>query len=275
MSERPIGLLDSGIGGLTVLKEARRLLPTESFVYIGDNARNPYGTRTTEEIRQYTLELVQFLLDKQVKMIVIACNTATAVVLEELRNKLAVPVLGVIQAGSEEAVRLTATKEVGILATQSTVDSSYYDQKISQMNDEIKVESIACPEFVDLVETNEHHSSQAEAVVKDKLRPLKSTKIDALILGCTHFPLLAPFIQETLGEGVTLIDSGALTAEQIEKVLAENKLAAGQTHQPVETEIFTTGDAQLFKDIAAKWMNDSQLKVQKINVEGLKLNADK
>lgn len=274
MSERPIGLLDSGIGGLTVLKEARKRLPNESFIYIGDNARNPYGTRSVEEIRRYTLELAQFLVDRQVKLIVIACNTATAVALEELKATLPIPVLGVIHAGSMEAVRHTATQEIGILATQSTVDSSYYNQKISEMNAAVKVTSLACPEFVDLVETNQHQSEEAEALVKMKLFPLKNSRIDALILGCTHFPLLAPFIQKEMGKEVRLIDSGALTAEQIDQVLDEYQMAAERSTSPVTTEIYTTGDAQLFRAIAGEWMEDDQLEVKKIDVEGLKRNAE-
>lgn len=266
MSERPIGLLDSGIGGLTVLKEARKRLPNESFVYIGDNARNPYGTRTVEEIRQYTLELVQFLLKKQVKLIVIACNTATAVVLEELKQTCPVPVLGVIQAGSEQAANYTQTKEIGILATQSTVDSLYYNQKISEMDNTIEVKSIACPEFVDLVEKNNYQSEKAEKIVKNKLASIKNTKIDSLVLGCTHFPLLAPFIQETVGKNVKLIDSGALTAKKIEQILTEKNLAADQSNSSVRTNLYTTGDAQLFKNIAEKWMDEDLLNVRKINV---------
>lgn len=274
MSERPIGLLDSGIGGLTVLKEARKRLPNESFIYIGDNARNPYGTRSVEEIRRYTVELAQFLVDRQVKLIVIACNTATAVALEELKATLPIPVLGVIHAGSMEAVRHTDTQEIGILATQSTVDSSYYNQKISEMNKAVKITSLACPEFVDLVETNQHQSEKAEELVKKKLIPLKDSRIDALILGCTHFPLLAPFIQKEMGKKVRLIDSGALTAEQIDQVLSEHQMAAEEPASPVTTEIYTTGDAQLFRAIAGEWMEDDQLEVKKIDVEGLKRNAE-
>ncbi|MCC5890307.1 MAG: glutamate racemase [Alkalibacterium sp.] len=273
MSERPIGLLDSGIGGLTVLKEARKLLPNESFIYIGDNARNPYGPRSAEEIRRYTLELVQFLMNRQVKMVVIACNTATAVVLDELKGSLPIPVLGVILSGSMEAVRHTKTKEVGLLATQSTVDSSYYNQKMSEMDKSVRVTSLACPEFVDLVETNQYKSEEAEAIVQAKLSPLKEKNVDALILGCTHFPLLSPFIKKEMGQKVRLIDSGALTAEQIGQVLEENQMAAAK-NSPVKTEIYTTGDAQLFRAIAGEWMEDDELEVNKINVEGLKLDAE-
>lgn len=274
MSERPIGLLDSGIGGLTVLKEARKLLPNESFIYIGDTARNPYGTRSREEIRRYTLELVQFLMDKQVKLIIIACNTATAVVLEELKATSPVPVLGVIIAGSMEAVRHTITKEVGVLATQSTVDSSYYNQKISEMDSEIKVRSLACPEFVDLVETNQYQSEKAREIVKKKLHPLKKTKMDALILGCTHFPLLVPFIKEVMGDDVKLIDSGALTAQKIRCVLSENHMEAGENSSASTDELYTTGNPQLFRNISSEWMEDDTLEVYKINIEGLKLDED-
>lgn len=273
MSKRPIGLLDSGIGGLTVLKEARKLLPNESFIYIGDNARNPYGTRSAEEIRQYTLELVDFLIDRQVKMIVIACNTATAVVIDELKGTLSVPVLGVIQAGSMETLRQTVTKEVALLATQSTVESAYYNKQINEVDSSVTVISLACPEFVDLVETNQYKSEYARQAVSNKLEPLKKTQVDTLILGCTHFPLLSSFIQEEMGETVTLIDSGALTAHQMGQELCKKQIAA-ETSGPATTEIYTTGETELFKKIAVNWMQDCNLKVKKINLEGLKRNAE-
>lgn len=269
MSNRPIGLLDSGIGGLTVLKAVKHLLPHESFIYIGDSARNPYGNRTEKEIIKYTEELVNFLLLHDVKMIVIACNTATALTLTLLKEKLSIPVIGVISAGSREAARLSETGHIGVLATQSTVDSQFYSESIARERKAVEVTSLACPEFVDLVEANQHTGPDAEQVVAEKLAPLKIQTIDTLILGCTHFPLLSDYIQKVMGEEVKLIDSGALTAESIRDVLKEEQLEAEADHQSPMMKIFTTGDAELFRVIAAEWMENDSLEIAHISLEGL------
>lgn len=269
LSNRPIGLLDSGIGGLTVLKEAKKMLPNESFVYIGDSARNPYGNRTKDEIADYTNELVQFLLNQNVKMIVIACNTATAVTLEQLREKLTIPVLGVISAGSKEAIKLSQTRQVGVLATQSTVKSKFYTKTIQSDAPDIKIKSLACPEFVELVESNQYSTPYAELVVAKKLAPLKNQNIDTLILGCTHFPLLADFIQKELGESVQLIDSGALTVNYIKETLNELDMKAHYSSDKSFTKIYTTGELPLFKEIAQKWMESGSLEFEHIKLKGL------
>ncbi|MCC5894625.1 MAG: glutamate racemase [Alkalibacterium sp.] len=269
MSKKPIGLLDSGIGGLTVLKAAKKMLPHESFVYIGDSARNPYGNRTKEEILSYTNELVQFLLEQDVKMIVVACNTATALTLDYLREKLTVPVIGVISAGSKEAIRLSTTKHVGVLATQSTVDSKFYSQTIQAEASDIEVRSIACPEFVELVESNQHATPVAQKVVSEKLAPLKNQSIDTLILGCTHFPLLADFIQKEVGSGVQLVDSGALTVEYIKDTLEDLSIGADKSSPDPSTKIYTTGDPELFKAIAEDWMESKSLEIEHITLKGL------
>lgn len=269
MSNRPIGLLDSGIGGLTVLKAAKKRLPNESFVYIGDSARNPYGNRTVQEITDYTNELVQFLLKQNVKMIVIACNTATALTLEELRAKLTIPVHGVISAGSKEAIKLSKTRQVGVLATQSTVDSKFYTKTIHDEASDISVKSIACPEFVELVESNQHTTHFAEEVVAKKLTPFKNQNIDTLILGCTHFPLLADFIQKELGSDVHLVDSGALTVDYIKETLTDLSISAEQTSVDPTTKIYTTGDQVLFKEIAEEWMESTSLEIEHISLKGL------
>lgn len=269
MSNRPIGLLDSGIGGLTVLKAAKHKLPNESFVYIGDSARNPYGNRTKEEIVQYTNELVQFLLDQKVKMIVIACNTATALTLDVLREKLSIPVIGVISAGSKEAVKLSQTREIGVLATQSTVNSRFYTKTIQDEAPDTNIRSIACPEFVELVESNQHSSAYAQEVVARKLAPLKNHNIDTLVLGCTHFPLLADFIQKELGNSVQLVDSGALTVANIEDTLVELNIKTDDRETTPFTKIYTTGKLDLFKEIAEEWMESNTLEIEHIKLKGL------
>lgn len=268
MSNKPIGLLDSGIGGLTVLKAAQALLPDESFVYIGDSARNPYGDRTSAEIIQYTNELASFLVSQEVKMLIIACNTATALTLEQLQNDLDIPVLGVISAGSLEAVRCTQNGHIGVLATQSTVDSNYYAETISQTNPAMNISSLACPGFVRLVESDQYESPYAAEVVAETLQKLPDKSVDTLILGCTHFPLLAGFIQKEMGPHVRLIDSGALTAVNIGSKLASLGIEADEDNGQSIT-LYTTGNIALFNKIATKWMQSSKMEIRGIPIERL------
>ena len=244
---KAIGFIDSGVGGLTVLKEALKQLPHESMIFLGDSARCPYGNRTVEEIRKFTKEMVQFLLKKDVKMIVIACNTATAVVLEELQETLDIPVVGVIQPGSLAAIKQTKTQK---------------------KNHELRVTSLECPKFVPLVESNQTDSSIAKKVVAQTLQPLMGKEFDTLILGCTHYPLLKQRIQAVVGPQVTLIDSGAETVSTVSALLDFNHLAENYETNPSPTlEIYTTGSPILFKEIAENWLNRSPLTVEKVRLE--------
>ena len=266
--KRPIGFIDSGVGGLTVLKEALKQLPNESMIFLGDSARCPYGTRPVEEIRQYTLEMVQFLLEKNIKMLVIACNTATAVVLEELQNTLTIPVVGVIQPGSLAAIKQTNNDRIGVLGTNATIASKVYPKTMHDKNKGIEVFDIACPKFVPIVESNQSDTKEAEEVVRETLRPLEGTKVDTVILGCTHYPLLRQTIQRVVGENVTLIDSGAETVSSVSALLDYCKLSETPESNPKPTlEIYTTGEASLFEEIAENWLNRTGLKVKKVTLK--------
>lgn len=267
MSNRPIGLLDSGVGGLTVLKAVKDRLPNESLVYIGDTKRCPYGNRSKEEIFSYTLELVQFLLDQHVKMIVIACNTATAHALESVRDKVDIPVIGVVGPGSEAAVLTTVSNEIGVLATVSTVESKFYEHSLMGRAPVVSVKSLACPEFVDIVEENDYETDSAREKVAGHLEGFKTADMDTVILGCTHFPLLAPFIQESLGKEVTLIDSGALTSFEVENVLKASKLENAEGNRTIR--IYTTGPEERFRSIAEKWLQTKPLDVKHVSIERL------
>ena len=263
--KRPIGFIDSGVGGLTVLKEALKQLPNESMIFLGDSARCPYGTRPVEEIRQYTLEMVQFLLEKNIKMLVIACNTATAVVLEELQNTLTIPVVGVIQPGSLAAIKQTKNDRIGVLAT---IASKVYPKTMHDKNKDIEVFDIACPKFVPIVESNQSDTTEAEEVVRETLRPLEGTEVDTVILGCTHYPLLRQTIQKVVGDRVTLIDSGAETVSSVSALLDYCKLSETPESNPEPTlEIYTTGEASLFEEIAENWLNRTGLKVKKVTLK--------
>lgn len=265
MDNRPIGFLDSGVGGLTVVRELMRQLPHEDIIYIGDSARAPYGPRPAEQIREYTWQLVNFLLTKNVKMIVFACNTATAVAWEEIKAALDIPVLGVILPGSSAAIKTTQSKKVGVIATPMTVTSDIYQQKVQLLDPQIEVTSMACPKFVPLVESNETTSSVAKKVVYETLAPLVG-QVDTLILGCTHYPLLRPIIQNVMGPGVKLIDSGAETVRDISVLLNYFEINRSREVQGKKDCFYTTAGVASFQEIAESWLGKS-IRVEHVNLE--------
>lgn len=253
MDNRPIGFLDSGVGGLTVVRELVRQLPHEEIVYIGDSARAPYGPRSAEQIREYTWDLVRFLLTKDVKMIVFACNTATAVVWEEVKEALDIPVLGVILPGASAAIKASKTGKIGVLGTPMTIASDIYRKKIQALSPHTEVVNLACPKFVPLVESNNHQSSLAKKVVYESLRQLAG-KVDTLVLGCTHYPLLGPIIQNVMGENVTLIDSGAECARDISVLLNYFEINCSRQRADLQHRFYTTASPEAFRAIAEDWL---------------------
>lgn len=255
MDNRPIGFLDSGVGGLTVVRELRRQLPFEQIVYVGDSARAPYGPRPAEQIREYTWELVNFLLTKNVKMIVFACNTATAVAWEEVKEALDIPVLGVVLPGSSAAIKATRNGKVGVIGTPMTVNSDIYRQKIQLLAPQVAVQSLACPKFAPIVESNETGSSVAKKVVYETLAPLVG-KVDTLVLGCTHYPLLRPIIQNVMGPKVTLIDSGAECVRDISVLLNYFQINASRTERDLDHTYYTTAGIDSFQIIANSWLKE-------------------
>lgn len=264
MDNRPIGFLDSGVGGLTVVRELMRQLPHEEIVYIGDSARAPYGPRPAEQIRAYTWEMVNFLLTKNVKMIVFACNTATAVAWEEVKEALSIPVLGVILPGSSAAIKSTTKGKIGVIATPMTIQSEIYPDKIKGLAPELSVASLACPKFVPIVESNEMATSLAKKVVYETLNPLVG-QVDTLILGCTHYPLLRPIIQNVMGPKVKLIDSGAECVRDISVLLNYFEINHSRDASEKRHYFYTTASAHAFKEIAEQWLN------QDIQVEHVSL----
>lgn len=254
MDNRPIGFLDSGVGGLTVVRELMRQLPYEEIVYIGDSARAPYGPRPAEQIREYTWELVQFLLTQNVKMIVFACNTATAVAWEEVKEKLDIPVLGVILPGSSAAIKSTRSGTIGIIGTPMTIKSDIYRQKIMSLAPQMTVLSLSCPKFAPLVESNEMASSVAKKVVYETLASLVG-KVDTLVLGCTHYPLLRPIIQNVMGPEVKLIDSGAECVRDVSVLLNYFQINHSRIPNQSIPVFYTTASTQSFREIAMNWLN--------------------
>ena len=268
MDNRPIGLLDSGVGGLTVVREILRQLPNEEIVYIGDTQRAPYGPRSNEQITAFTWDMVNFLLSKNVKMIVFACNTATAVAIEEVRAALDIPVIGVILPGASSAIQKTINKKVGVIATQATVNSDQYRKVIQLKSSSVDVRSLACPEFVPLVESNGADSEEAQEIVAKALKPMVG-KVDTLILGCTHYPLLRKLIQKEMGPDVQLIDSGSETVRDITVLLNYFDLN-GEERQSLHHRFYTTGKAEDFQAIADRWLGSA-----KITAQHTELSAEK
>lgn len=265
--KRAIGVLDSGVGGLTVVKELMRQLPKEEIIYIGDTLRCPYGPRSREEIRAYTWELINFLVAKQVKMIVIACNTATAVVLKEAREQLDIPIIGVIDPGARAAVKVTRNKQIGVIGTQMTVESRSYVKALRHVEGEVEVVSLACPPFVPLVESGRTSGPTVRQIVKETLAPFLHERFDTLILGCTHYPILAPVIASVLGPNVKLISSGDETALEVAAILDYQQLGCETTSSPSH-QFYATGDVDLFNRLATEWLG------RKVVAEKVEVSTD-
>ncbi|WP_125705366.1 glutamate racemase [Lacticaseibacillus daqingensis] len=254
MKTQPIGFIDSGVGGLTVVKEALRQLPNENIVFLGDQARLPYGPRPAAQVRAFTWQMVNFLLQKNIKMLVVACNTATAAALPDLKAKLDIPVIGVIVPGSRAALKATHTGHIGVIGTEGTVQSDAYAHTLHQKAARVRVTSLAAPKFVPLVESNEMTSAIAKRVVAETLQPLLHQDIDTLVMGCTHYPLLRPLIQHVMGPGVTLIDSGAETVSEVSTLLDYFDIANDAPVGAPTRVFYTTGNAELFDVIAGNWL---------------------
>ena len=223
-SEDPIGVFDSGLGGLTVVKELIHHLPNEKIIYFGDTARVPYGTKSGETIIRYSREIVRVLLKHKVKMVVVACNTASSLALDVLKKEFDLPILGVIEPGARKAMEVTRNKKVGIIATSSTVKSGKYAKKIVQLNKNIMVTSLACPLFVPLVEEGWFDHPVTYQVAQQYLTQMKKKKIDTLILGCTHYPLLKGVLHNVMGPKVQLVDSAQEVALQVKALLTKERL---------------------------------------------------
>ena len=253
--QRAIAVLDSGVGGLTVVKELMRRLPREKICYFGDTARTPYGPRPAEEVIAFTREIVDYLVQFEPKLIVIACNTATAVALEDIRCRVKLPVIGVIEPGARAAIELTKADRIGVIGTEGTIKSGAYELALKQLSPRIQVVSLACPSFVPLVENGLFRSRDAFAAVSQALQPLRHSAIDCLILGCTHYPFLAAPISEAMGEEVALVHSAEETAREISAILKANDQLAEADVVPAH-HFFCSGDPLTFQQIAQDWLGN-------------------
>ncbi|NVY97126.1 glutamate racemase [Lactobacillus sp. DCY120] len=263
MDTRPIGFLDSGVGGLTVIKAVQQQLPKEQVIFIADQAHLPYGTKTPTEITNYVRFLVNFLEKQQVKLIVFACNTATAWALPTLQAETKIPLIGVIDSGVQRALAVTQTKKVGVIATPATIKSDVYAQKIAQLAPQVQTQSWEMPHFVPLVEENLYQTAQAQELVQQDLRQVRTSEIDTLILGCTHYPLLRPLIAQTLGTQIKLVDAGVATVQTLQQYLLDHNLQnSGETKK--SDLFYTTGEQEQLTVIAQDWLLDPNLTAQKV-----------
>lgn len=247
--QQAIAVLDSGVGGLTVAKEIMRQLPQEKILYFGDTARAPYGPRSREEVLRFTRQIVQYLLPFEPKMIVIACNTATAMALKEIRSEVSIPVMGVVYPGARAAIKHSKTGVIGVIGTEGTIRSEAYDQALGLIAPNVDVVSQACPGLVPLVEKGQFDTEEAWSVVRESLSPLKQHSIDCLILGCTHYPFLQDVIQEVMGPQVKLINSAEETAREVSAILY-HRGELSQSAEPPVHRYFCSGDTVLFQKIA-------------------------
>jgi len=251
----PVGIFDSGIGGLTVARAIFERLPGESTVYFGDTARVPYGPKSPETVRRYSLEILEWLLAQGVKAVVIACNTSTAHALEALRAASTVPVIGVIEPGSRAAVAASRGGGIGVIGTAGTIASGAYSRAIHAIAPGASVGARACPLFVPFVEEGWFDHPAAELVAHEYLDPLVAAGVDTLVLGCTHYPLLKPLLQRVMGPGVVLIDSAQETAAELARVLAGCGLAAGNG-SPVRHRFVVSDDEARFRQVGARFIGD-------------------
>ena len=255
MNPAPIGIFDSGIGGLTVARAVYQRLPHESTVYFGDTARVPYGPKSPETVRRYSLEILDWLLGQGVKAVVVACNTSTAHALDTLQAHSPVPVIGVIEPGANAAARASRTGPIGVIGTAGTIASNAYARAIQQARPGARVVQQACPLFVPLVEEGWFEHPAAELIAREYLEPLRQAGVDTLVLGCTHYPLLKPLLQRVMGTAVVLIDSGEEMAGAVAQALEVQSLSApagaAATHRFVVSD-----DEARFRRVGARFIGD-------------------
>lgn len=249
-----IGILDSGVGGMTVFQEISRRLPHEKIIYFGDTARMPYGPRADAEVRHFALQIIDFLQNQAIKMVVVACNTATAAGLPFYRERCDIPVMGVIEPGVRAALAYTASGKIGVIGTAGTIRSAAYEKALLKERPGLSVIARACPLFVLLVENGLVDTPEAEKVALEYLAPFRETAIDTLILGCTHYPLMADLIQKTVGPGVKLVNSAEEIACDVEAVLTGQ-----QMHNPLQCtnpgyRFFVSGNPGSFEEVASKML---------------------
>ncbi len=266
MDNRAIGVFDSGVGGLTVLREIIKTAPHESTIYFGDTERVPYGPRDLNEVRKFVFKITRFLYEKDVKLIVIACNTSTAAALKDLKEQYDIPIIGVIEPGARTAVYNTKNRRVGVIATKGTVESNAYREEIAKIDPDIKAFSVPAPLLVDYVEKGILEGSDLDEIICGYLKPLLDASIDVLILGCTHFPLIERRILTCSGNGIRVISSAVETAKDVKNILVERELYADKEREP-ERIFYETGMRSNFFEVGKMFLGEEIKEVIRINLE--------
>jgi len=266
-ASRPIGVFDSGIGGLTVVKELSRLLPNEKIVYFGDTARVPYGNKSKETIIHYSLQIAYFLLKKKIKMLVVACNSASSVSMPTLKRHFHIPVIGVIEPGAKSAISTSQNKSIGVIGTLGTVSSNSYKKALKKIDKKVIVSQQACPLFVPLAEDGWNKTKIAQDISDEYLKELAKKGIDSLILGCTHYPLLKEVIQSSVGKKVKLIDSGIETAKEVKKILEKKGLLNIHKQTERNHSVFYVSDfPHKFKEVSQRFLSKELKYVHKVKL---------
>lgn len=264
----PIGVFDSGVGGLTVLREITRKLPRESLVYLGDSARLPYGTKSPSTIRRYSREAAAFLMERGIKMLVIACNTASAAAVEALQQELDVPVIGVIEPGARAAV-MRSNGNIGVIATEGTIRSSAYRKAILAISPQVNVVEAACPLFVPLAEEGWANTRVCREIAEIYLEPLIDERIDTLVLGCTHYPILRHTLKQIVGPGVEIVDSAETTAEQVLRELTRKNMLTKSNRRSGNVEFLVTDDTARFRKIAGEFLDHAVTRLDLVELPPL------
>ncbi|HHY97224.1 MAG TPA: glutamate racemase [Firmicutes bacterium] len=276
MENAPIGVYDSGVGGLTVVREIQRLMPNEDIAYLGDTARVPYGDRTPAEIRQFACEITDFLLSKGVKLIVVACNTSSALALGFLRGRYALPFIGMIEPGAEAAGAATSSGRIGVIGTQGTIKSGAYSVAIRGKIPDAAIFEQACPLLVPLVEAGKAESAEAFEALMGYLKSMKQGNIDTLVLGCTHYPFLSKSIARIMGPGVTLVDPAEAVARKVHDTLRNLQLFNPNRERTGAFTIYSTGDPVSFSRVVSSLLgvDRHKIKVTRISLEKGRAAAD-
>src|SRR2546430_355355 len=272
MDSRPVGVFDSGVGGLTVLHECLVTMPHEDFVYLGDHARLPYGPRALPEVRRFAHEIGAFLEGQDVKLVLVACNTATSAALPQLQEELAVPVVGVITPEAHAAVQATRNRRVGLLATEATVEAGRYAELVRTLDAGVEVFSVACPRLLPLIESDDPFTAETTEAVREYAMPLKAAGVDTVILGCTHYPLVRPIFQRVFGRDVTLVFSAEETAREVAETLARK----GIENEPAREgsyRFLTTGEPDVFREMGVRFLQLPVAEVEHVELADLEVAA--
>jgi glutamate racemase len=272
VDSRPVGVFDSGVGGLTVLHECLVTMPHEDFVYLGDHARLPYGPRPLDEIRRFALEIGRYLQEQDVKLILVACNAATSAGIAELQAGLEVPVVGVITPEAHAAVQATRNRRVGLLATQATVEAGRYADLVRTLDAGVRLTAASCPRLVPLIESDDPFGEQTVDSVREYAAPLKAAGVDTVIFGCTHYPLIRPIFQRVFGRGVTLVFSAEETAREVAETLARKGIE-NDAGREGSYRFLTTGDPQQFRRMGARFLQLPIDEVEQVRLTDLERAA--